>query len=125
MSTLRFRDLRDTNLARCARWHPNGLGEWSLSDWAVATSGELGEALNVLKKLNRERDGLTGNAQTYDELVQAFADELADTLIYLDLLAAAAGVDLERAVISKFNRVSERNNFPERLAFGSETEGEA
>ena len=42
--------------------------------------------------------------------------ELADTFTYLDLLATAAGIDLERAVISKFNQVSAKNNFPERIA---------
>lgn len=45
----------DENVARCVA--PNGfnhpLDGWSLSDWMVATMGELGEAANVLKKLNR------------------------------------------------------------------------
>ncbi len=37
------------------------LGAWSLSDWMTATLGELGEAANVVKKLNRHRDGMPGN----------------------------------------------------------------
>jgi hypothetical protein len=36
------------------------------------------------------------------------ADELADVQIYLDLLAANLGVDLEHATISKFNEVSRK-----------------
>ena len=77
--------------------------------------GEAGEALNVVKKLNRERDGLTGNTIHGSELKAALANEIADTLIYLDLLAARGGIDLAAAVVSKFNAVSEREGFPERL----------
>jgi NTP pyrophosphatase (non-canonical NTP hydrolase) len=96
------------NLARCTS--PNGfnhpLASWSLSDWMTATLGELGEAANVLKKLNRVRDGIPGNAETPEQLQEMFADELADSFIYLDLLAQAAGVDLPAAIRSKFDRTS-------------------
>ncbi len=97
------------NRRRCE--HPTGfkhpLHGWSLSDWMTATVGELGEAANVLKKLNRVRDGVTnvGDAPP-TELHSQFADELADAFIYLDLLAQAAGVDLADAVHSKFERTS-------------------
>jgi NTP pyrophosphatase (non-canonical NTP hydrolase) len=79
-------------------------------------SASAGEACNLIKKLNRARDGLTGNgAVGVDELRAKLAAELADTAIYLDLLAQAAGVDLSDAIASKFNAVSERNGFPERV----------
>ena len=113
---LTFRHLRETNLRRCNRWHPGGIEEWSLSDWAVAMAGEAGETCDVIKKLNRYRDGVVGNSKTEVELVQQLGDEIADVLIYLDLLAARAGVDLDEAVIRKFNAVSERVGFPDRLA---------
>lgn len=116
MSRLTFAALREVSLRRCLRWHPRGISEWSLSDWAVATAGELGEACNVIKKLNRERDGIVGNTIAPAELQSMLADELADVAIYLDLLAAAAGIDLEAAIVKKFNAVSERNDFPERIA---------
>lgn len=115
---LTFERLRAANLRRCARWHPGGIGDWSLSDWAVAMAGEAGEAgeaCNVVKKLNRERDGITGNAKGEGDLREDLAAEIADTLIYLDLLAARAGIDLAAAVIDKFNAVSERNGYPDRL----------
>ncbi len=96
------------NLERCTS--PDGfnhpLSAWSLSDWMVATMGELGEAANVLKKLNRARDGIPGNSETVEQLEQMFADELADAFTYMDLLAQAAGVDLPDAIVAKFNRVS-------------------
>ena len=116
MADLNLAVLRHANLRRCGRWHPGGVHDWSLSDWGVATAGELGEALNVVKKLNRARDGLVGNAVGEAELRQALADELADVAIYLDIFAAAAGVDLAEAIVSKFNRTSEKNGFPDRLS---------
>jgi len=86
----------DENVARCTA--PNGfnhpLDSWTLSDWMVATMGELGEAANVLKKLNRVRDGIPGNSETPEQLKAMFADELADTYIYLDLMARAAGQEI-------------------------------
>lgn len=96
------------NRARCES--PDGfrhaLNSWSRSDWITAVTGELGEAANVAKKLNRCRDGIVGNDKGESELRQDFADELADTFIYLDLLAQSEGIDLSQAVVDKFNRTS-------------------
>lgn len=67
---LTLAELRQANLARNDRWHPGqGVGGWSLSDWFTAAMGELGEAANVAKKLNRERDGAVLAAVT--ELLSA------------------------------------------------------
>lgn len=113
-----FATLRAANLSRCARWHPRGLTEWSLSDWGVATAGEMGEALNVIKKLNRERDGIAGNTLTEEQLRSELADEIADVAIYLDIMAASEGIDLAAAIARKFNKTSEKVGFPERLPVG-------
>lgn len=83
------------------------LHDWSLSDWFVATMGELGEAANVAKKLNRVRDGVPGNTETEAELRAKLARELADTFIYLDLLCQAAGVKLSEVVPAVFNAKSD------------------
>lgn len=109
-----FSKLREMNISRCNRWQ-GGVKSWSLSDWGVAMAGEAGEICDVIKKLNRERDGLIGNGRGKEQLEKDLALELADTLIYLDLLAARAGISLEEAVVEKFNMVSKRLNFPERL----------
>lgn len=45
----------------------------------------------------------------------ALAKEIADSVIYLDLTAEAADIYTDHAVTVKFNEVSERNGFPERL----------
>ncbi|MBU8543974.1 MULTISPECIES: hypothetical protein [Roseomonadaceae] len=97
------------NRTRCEA--PNGFGhrlhDWSLSDWMTATLGELGEAANIAKKLNRVRDGLGRfNAETEDALCTKMADEIADCAIYLDLMAQAAGIDLATAIRRKFDRTS-------------------
>jgi NTP pyrophosphatase (non-canonical NTP hydrolase) len=110
---LTFTELRTANLARSARWHPKGIRSWSASDWLVAVLGELGELASLLKMRNRERDGLVGNK--FSPTGQQIADEIADVLVYLDLLAATQEVDLAVAVTTKFNEVSQRNNFPEQL----------
>lgn len=113
---LSFTELRHVSLQRCNRWHPGGIGEWSLSDWFTATMGELGEAANVAKKLNRIRDGMVGNGDNPEAKLRAdLADEIADVAIYLDILAASEGIDLGAAIERKFNATSEKVGFPERL----------
>lgn len=107
------------NRARCES--PNGfnhsLQSWSLSDWMTATLGELGEAANVVKKLNRVRDGIKGNDLPASLLWAALADELADASIYLDLTAQAAGFSLEQIVRSKFDRTSDKIGYPRQEGF--------
>lgn len=70
---------------------------------------------------NRERDGLTRNK--FSPTDQQIASEIADVFTYLDLLAASLGVDLGRAAVEKFNEVSERVGFPDRLPCEKPAEG--
>lgn len=79
----------------------------------VAVVGELGEAANVLKKLNRTRDGIPGNKETVEQLRQKFAHELADAYVYLDLLCQACGIDLETAVNEVFEAKSAQIGYRE------------
>ncbi len=114
-NSLTFGQLQEANRSRCERWHPGGVADWTGSDWGIAAAGEMGEALNYVKKLNRVRDDFPGNTQTERELLDGLARELADTTIYLDLLAQRYNIDLGYWVTRKFNEVSEKNDFPERL----------
>jgi NTP pyrophosphatase (non-canonical NTP hydrolase) len=91
--------------------HP--LNSWSLSDWVTATVGEVGEAANIVKKLNRVRDGIPGNDETPEELRGKLADEIADAAIYLDLWAQAAGLDLETIRDAKFKKTSQKIGYVE------------
>jgi NTP pyrophosphatase (non-canonical NTP hydrolase) len=113
-SALTFDAFRAANLARCIKWHPQGIESWSASDWLTAVTGELGELASLLKMRNRERDGLPGNK--FSPTDKQIADEVADVVTYLDLLAYVLGVDLGRAAAEKFNAVSERVGFPDRIA---------
>lgn len=93
--------------------HP--LQSWSTSDWFTAIVGELGEAANVVKKLNRVRDGIAGNKQSPEELRAKLAAELADVYIYLDLICQREGIDLGDAVLHTFNAKSKEIGYPQVL----------
>ena len=97
------------NRERCES--PNGFNHkleyWSLSDWMVALLGELGEAANIVKKLNRIRDGIPNTkGETRDSLRAELQQELADADIYLDLVYQRAGINRTVAVMGKFNDTS-------------------
>lgn len=105
----------DRNRRRCedADGFNHKLSSWSLSDWMTATTVELGEVANIIKKLNRVRDGIPGNTETPEQLRASLADELADVAIYLDLMAQAAGFDLETIREAKFSRISHKIGYVE------------
>ena len=84
----------------------------------TATMGELGEAANVAKKLNRVRDGITGNDKSEAELREMLKDEIADTAIYLDLMAQSQGFLLSDAVETKFAKTSEKIGYMEQNGSG-------
>jgi NTP pyrophosphatase (non-canonical NTP hydrolase) len=119
VAELTFAAFRRANVQRCVKWHPEGIGSWSPSDWLTAVTGELGELASLIKMRNRERDGLPGNK--FSPTQKQIADEIADVLTYLDLLAEAHGVDLGNAAVQKFNEVSERVGFPDRITLNAST----
>jgi NTP pyrophosphatase (non-canonical NTP hydrolase) len=102
--SLSFQDLREANVRRCHEVFHN-LDEWSLSDWGCALAGEVGEACNLIKKHRRGED-------IDPDLI---AEEVADAVIYADLLLARMGKDLGEAVRAKFNKVSQRRGSGIRL----------
>jgi len=109
-SDLTFSALREANTKRIPLFK-NAKGEqahsendgsdWSLAEWCNAVTGELGEAANLIKKVRR-------GDFTLDEVREELAKEFADVVVYLDILAMRAGVDLGKATVSKFNEVSTR-----------------
>jgi NTP pyrophosphatase (non-canonical NTP hydrolase) len=115
VSDLTFDQVSETNRARCKVWHQSGSG-WTGADWSNAMCGEAGETANVVKKLRRSECGMPGSLDPDSErLREMLSAELADTFLYLDLLATFYEIDLPAAIISKFNSVSEREGFTERL----------
>lgn len=100
--SLSFEELRRANVTRSAEVF-HALSTWSPAEWSNAMAGEAGEACNVTKKM------LRGDyAVTSVDPVPILAEELADVLIYADLLAARCGIDLGEAVRRKFNAVSRK-----------------
>lgn len=114
--------LRAVSVARAARWHDSA-EPWSGADWSNAMCGEAGEAANVVKKLRRAETGIQQPGPPTAELLAALGKELADVVIYVDLLAEFYGIDLSAAIVQKFNEVSERYGFPERLVASPDTIG--
>lgn len=116
MIGLTFAEVTAANVARCKRWHDDEVEPWSGADWSNAMCGEAGEVANVVKKLRRIELGTRGVMDPPEDFLRsALADEMADVVLYLILLADHYDIDLEAAICSKFNRVSEAQGFPERL----------
>lgn len=114
---LTFNALREANIARIPEFknchgkpaHSKADGsDWSPSDWLEALVGELGEYANERKKFRR------GDIDEPTFKMKA-AKELADVMIYLDILAMQLGINLGEATLAKFNEVSERVNCSIRL----------
>lgn len=107
----------EANRKRCES--PQGfnhaLSGWSTSDWFLAALGELGEAANIAKKLNRVRDGIPGNKETPEELRAKLRHELGDVFVYLDLLAQSLGFTIGDAAAEVFNNKSAEIGYPEQV----------
>lgn len=108
MTNITFNELRFANVQRCVQvFHK--LEDWSPCDWATAMAGECGEACNIIKKLRRldGADSDKDSAAHRADLIKDVSYELADLVIYADLLAARLGINLGDAVVKKFNAVSD------------------
>ena len=97
VAELTFHKLRTSNICRCINAF-HAIDEWTPTDWATAWAGEVGETCNLIKKLRRGED----------VSMEDVAFEIADSIIYADLLSARFGISLDEAVITKFNIVSDR-----------------
>ncbi|MEW5422691.1 nucleotide pyrophosphohydrolase [Amorphus sp. 3PC139-8] len=98
-------------MARQTEWDPGNA--ISLAYRGNEMAGEVGEACNVIKKLERERLGIAGSRASIAQL----AEELADVVICADLIAMQAGIDLMGdAVPTKFNLTSEKTGLRTRLS---------
>ncbi|HYE58155.1 MAG TPA: MazG-like family protein [Rhodothermales bacterium] len=104
---LDFNALRRTNSARSDAWEKRSeaAAAWNLAEWGCALAGEVGELCNLLKKHRRGEDVAR----------ERIAEEIADVAIYLDLLAYKSGIDLGKAIRTKFNADSAKRGFPHRL----------
>ena len=115
---LTFARVAEVNRKRCEAMDgfKHKIEDWSLGDWMTALTGEVGEAANIIKKMNRYRDGVTNVGDpSMPELRAMLEEELADIDLYLDLMYQRADIDRASAVRAKFNRTSAKIGSPARL----------
>jgi NTP pyrophosphatase (non-canonical NTP hydrolase) len=79
--------------------------DWSPAEWLQAVVGEVGEYANLRKKIER-------GDMTEEEGKAKLESELADIVIYLDLLAYRLGIDLGEAIMRTWNAKSEKLGIP-------------
>ena len=103
-------ELKKLNAKRMIEW--TGGDELSLEFHGVELAGEVGEVCNEIKKLVRATLGMTGGETEVDDL----AEELADVIICVDLIATKAGVDLSNAIRQKFNKTSRKHGFKTKFS---------
>jgi NTP pyrophosphatase (non-canonical NTP hydrolase) len=103
--SLTFKKLNEINTNRCeTSFHK--IDEWSPTDWGCSAAGEMGEACNKITKLRRQ--SMPGYPLTSDQIDIKIdiGYEIADVVIYLDLLCSRLGLKLEDLVKEKFNITS-------------------
>lgn len=101
--------LRQANAQRMKEWDPTNT--ITLAYKGNELAGEVGEACNIIKKLERERLGLRGSRATKHQL----AEELADIIICVDLIAMQLDIALDYAVEQKFNATSDKYKLRTRI----------
>ena len=68
---------------------------YSLSFLTLCLSGEVGEAANVIKKVER------GSVTFVEEVKEAYTMEIVDAFVYLLNIAGVLGIDLEEKYYEK------------------------
>lgn len=108
---LDLRTLREASVRRCEESF-GACYDWSPADWSNAMAGEAGELLEVLLPLIVKTNSicnLTKKIQRGDDIsLDEIGKEIADVVIYADLLSNRLGIDLSDAIRQKFDEVSTR-----------------
>ena len=95
--------LKSANKQRCKEYG-HEIKDWTPTDWGCALAGEVGELCNVLKKLHRG----DYNTEEMEKFKENAGDEIADVLIYLDLLSQRLEINLSEEMVRKFNKDSKK-----------------
>jgi NTP pyrophosphatase (non-canonical NTP hydrolase) len=116
-----FQLFKERNQARCEST-AQPLHAWLPSQWSNAMAGEVGEACNITKKMDRiwpanqfKQSWNKPEDSRMEELNERLKRELGDVVIYADLLASRQGLTLEECVRTAFNEKSEQIGAKERL----------
>jgi NTP pyrophosphatase (non-canonical NTP hydrolase) len=108
---LDLRALREASVKRCEQSFTT-CRDWTPADWSNAMAGEAGELLELLLPMITRTNticNLTKKIQRGDDLpLEEVGKEIADVVIYADLLSHRLGIDLSDAIRKKFDEVSAR-----------------
>lgn len=105
-----FETFRRKNHDRCLHNFNHALADWRASQWSNAMAGEVGEACNITKKMDRVLDKIHGNRNddaTLEMLSEKLKREIGDVVVYADLLAQHMNFRLEDCVRTAFNEKSQ------------------
>ena len=119
MGKINFDDLRKANEDRCIEWMGAPPNLKDISFHACELGGEVGEALNICKKIDRYRMNIPGKIPPLQGRPM-LAEELADVIICVDMIASILDIDLAESVRRKFNATSEKHGFNIKLALRAE-----
>lgn len=97
---MNFEKLREANKTRQEEWP--GSEKATLEFRTIEVAGEFGEVAEAVKKYLRSVYGIKGSTATVEDI----ADEMADAIIAIDLLANEFGINLSESVKTKFNKTS-------------------
>ena len=115
MSKIDFEDIRNANMTRCIEWMGALPSPQNIAFHGLELGGEAGEAQNICKKIARYyMDGIPGYLHP-DLATPMLAEELADVIICVDMIAATLNIDLAEAVKDKFNATSDKHGFKTHL----------
>lgn len=106
-----FGTLREANISRDKETDPEGKA--GVLFHSNELGGEVGEAMNIIKKIVREQLGFPGSTASVFDL----ADELADVIICVDKLAMRYHINLREAIEMKFNAKSREWGVKTKLIF--------
>lgn len=104
--------LRQANYARNQSYQDQTGGQdLPLLFRATELAGEVGELLNVIKKLERSALGWGGKKATREQLLE----EIGGVMVVFDLLCMDLRIDIAQVTAGEFNVVSQRLGLDERL----------
>ena len=114
MNEISFQDLRDANVTRCIEWMGHKPDRKNLAFHGLELGGEVGEALNIMKKLERGQMGMPGELNLIAGM-HKLAKELADVVVCVDIIASLYGINLADEIEAKFNETSDKHGFETHL----------
>jgi len=119
---LTFALLRLRNVTRCDSW-PQPLHRQTPSDLGCAVASEAGQLCEQLGRLRRHLQVTCPSryrSTVAAEITRQLGREIADLVLYADLLAARLDLPLEHLLAARFNEVSEELGSSVKLPFKEE-----